>query len=116
MKKFLLILLAGISYGQSHSQTLTTEEDVYSYLKSNIVQIDKIEGIYKYTSYSQKGTSPAVKMPLPPTNVAIVKSNNGFNAYLIVSGSKAVNQKALVQIRKKEYNQTYELTFYDGSS
>ncbi len=114
MKNVILLIATAIGFGNLFGQTIKSEEGAYAYLKSNILTIDNLEGIYKYASYTQKNNDEPVRVPIAPINVAIIASGDAFNAYWITNGSRMINQKSFMQIKKRDYIKTLEATFYDG--
>lgn len=114
MQRIILMLMTVLAYSNLSSQTFTNEGDIYNYLKGNIINIDQIEGVYKYASYTQKNNDAPVRVPIAPVNVAIVAVGNVFNAYWITNGNRLINQKFFMQIKKIEYLNKLEATFYGG--
>lgn len=113
-RKLLLVLFifaAGVS--KSYSQGFKTEESVYTYLKDNILDLDKIEGVYTCNSYSQTGNNQPVKQPIAPKKVAIVKNENGISAYWIVENTREISQRSFMEIKKRDYINTYDAKIYD---
>jgi S1-C subfamily serine protease len=112
MKKIIIAVLTLITYTNLYSQAFNSEEDVYKYLKDNITNIDRIEGIYKYSSFTQKNNDEPVKVAMASVNVAIVADKDVYNAYWITNGSRLLNQKSFMQVKKRDYLKIYEATFY----
>ena len=112
MKRIIMIILTVITYSNMYGQTFNSEEDVYNYLKGNLTTLDKIEGIYKYSSFTQKNNDEPVKVAIPSVNIAIVADKDVYNAYWIINGTRLLNQKSFMQVKKRDYLKIYEATFY----
>ena len=114
MKRIIMMILTVIGYSNLYSQALNSEEDVYKYLKDNLITLDKVEGIFKYSSFTQKNSEEPVRVPIASVNVAIVADKDVYNAYWIINGNRLLNQKSFMQIKKRDYLKIYEATFYGG--
>jgi len=115
-KKILILLLSVTGFTNAFSQTLKTEQDVYTHLTATILDLDKVEGLYKCTTYSQAVNGQPVKQPVAPKKVVIVKENEVFNAYWIVENTREVYQKAFMEIKKRDYINAYDVKIADWPS
>lgn len=113
IKKIILVLLSVTPFIHAFGQTLKTEEDVYTVLKANVLGLDKVEGLFRCTSYSQMPNQQPVKQPVAPKKVVIVQDNGTYNAFWIVENTREVYQKAFMQITKREYINTYDVKISD---
>jgi len=114
IKKIFLALIAITAFTNIFAQTFKTEEEAYTYFKNNLLAMDKVEGVFKCTSYQQTGNGEPQKMPLLRKTI-IVKDGEMLKAYWLRDNSREVNPMSFMQILKRDYINTYDVILYGQS-